>query len=68
VDLDLPVIVTRVAPNTPADTATPRLNEGDHVSVETLHVLLVINTDPQSQPMCPTFFSEFRFIRWVNHI
>ncbi|OQV16452.1 Tyrosine-protein phosphatase non-receptor type 4 [Hypsibius exemplaris] len=31
VDLDLPVIVTRVAPNTPADTATPRLNEGDQV-------------------------------------
>ena len=30
-DLDLPVIVTRVASNTPADTAIPRLNEGDQV-------------------------------------
>ena len=30
-DLNLPVIVTRVANNTPADLALPRLNEGDQV-------------------------------------
>ncbi|GAU99211.1 hypothetical protein RvY_10243-2 [Ramazzottius varieornatus] len=31
IDLNLPVIVTRVAPNTPADLAVPRLHEGDQV-------------------------------------
>jgi tyrosine-protein phosphatase non-receptor type 4 len=27
----LPVLVSRVAPNTPADSAVPKLNEGDQV-------------------------------------
>ena len=27
----MPIIVSRVAPNTPADNADPRLNEGDQV-------------------------------------
>lgn len=27
----MPIIVSRVAPNTPADLAIPRLNEGDQV-------------------------------------
>ena len=27
----MPIIVSRVAPNTPADNAIPRLNEGDQV-------------------------------------
>ncbi|CAG0914778.1 unnamed protein product [Notodromas monacha] len=31
VDKTMPVIVTRVAPNTPADKCYPRLNEGDQV-------------------------------------
>lgn len=30
-DLDMPVLVSRVAPNTPADTCYPKLNEGDQV-------------------------------------
>ena len=30
-DQHLPVLVSRVAPNTPADTAVPKLNEGDQV-------------------------------------
>ncbi|RWS16394.1 tyrosine-protein phosphatase non-receptor type 4-like protein [Dinothrombium tinctorium] len=30
-DQNLPVLVSRVAPNTPADTAAPKLNEGDQV-------------------------------------
>lgn len=29
--MNLPVVVTKVAPNTPADLAIPRLNEGDQV-------------------------------------
>lgn len=31
-DQNLPVLVSRVAPNTPADRCYPRLNEGDQVS------------------------------------
>lgn len=27
----LPIVVMRVAPNTPADTCTPRLSEGDQI-------------------------------------
>ncbi|XP_071446930.1 tyrosine-protein phosphatase non-receptor type 4 isoform X1 [Hetaerina americana] len=30
-DLEMPIIVSRVAPNTPADKCYPRLNEGDQV-------------------------------------
>ncbi len=30
-DQNLPVLVSRVAPNTPADLCIPRLNEGDQV-------------------------------------
>lgn len=30
-DLQLPVLVSRVAPNTPADQSTPRISEGDQV-------------------------------------
>ncbi|CAB4065164.1 PTPN4 [Lepeophtheirus salmonis] len=30
-DQDLPIIVSRVGPNTPADTCYPKLNEGDQV-------------------------------------
>ena len=30
-DQGMPIIVSRVAPNTPADNAIPRLNEGDQV-------------------------------------
>lgn len=30
-DQNLPILVSRVAPNTPADTCIPRLNEGDQV-------------------------------------
>lgn len=30
-DQGMPIIVSRVAPNTPADLAIPRLNEGDQV-------------------------------------
>ncbi|XP_066588095.1 tyrosine-protein phosphatase non-receptor type 4 isoform X2 [Prorops nasuta] len=30
-DLDMPILVSRVAPNTPADRCYPRLNEGDQV-------------------------------------
>ncbi|RZF45166.1 hypothetical protein LSTR_LSTR007129 [Laodelphax striatellus] len=30
-DLDMPILVSRVAPNTPADTCYPKLNEGDQV-------------------------------------
>lgn len=30
-DLQLPVLVSRVAPNTPADLSTPRISEGDQV-------------------------------------
>lgn len=29
----MPIIVSRVAPNTPADKSIPRLNEGDQVLV-----------------------------------
>lgn len=32
-DLQLPVLVSRVAPNTPADLSTPRIAEGDQVVV-----------------------------------
>lgn len=31
-DLDMPILVSRVAPNTPADRCYPKLNEGDQVS------------------------------------
>ncbi|XP_076359400.1 protein tyrosine phosphatase Meg isoform X1 [Tachypleus tridentatus] len=37
-DQNLPILVSRVAPNTPADTCLPRLNEGDQV-------LLINNKD-----------------------
>lgn len=30
-DLDSPILVSRVAPNTPADRSHPKLNEGDQV-------------------------------------
>ncbi|XP_076674909.1 protein tyrosine phosphatase Meg isoform X7 [Andrena cerasifolii] len=30
-DLDMPILVSRVAPNTPADRCYPKLNEGDQV-------------------------------------
>lgn len=30
-DLGMPILVSRVAPNTPADHCYPRLNEGDQV-------------------------------------
>ena len=30
-DQGMPIIVSRVAPNTPADNCIPRLNEGDQV-------------------------------------
>lgn len=30
-DLDMPILVSRVAPNTPADRCFPKLNEGDQV-------------------------------------
>lgn len=30
-DQQLPILVSRVAPNTPADMAVPKLNEGDQV-------------------------------------
>ncbi|XP_044583749.1 tyrosine-protein phosphatase non-receptor type 4 isoform X2 [Cotesia glomerata] len=30
-DLDIPILVSRVAPNTPADRCYPKLNEGDQV-------------------------------------
>lgn len=30
-DQGMPIIVSRVAPNTPADNSIPRLNEGDQV-------------------------------------
>ena len=30
-DQGMPIIVSRVAPNTPADVCIPRLNEGDQV-------------------------------------
>lgn len=30
-DQKLPVLVSRVAPNTPADSTIPRLNEGDQI-------------------------------------
>ena len=33
-DQNIPVLVTRVAPNTPAEKCYPRLNEGDQVSKE----------------------------------
>lgn len=32
-DLNMPILVSRVAPNTPADTSYPKLNEGDQVGV-----------------------------------
>ena len=30
-DLGMPILVSRVAPNTPADRSYPKLNEGDQV-------------------------------------
>ena len=30
-DLNMPILVSRVAPNTPADRCYPKLNEGDQV-------------------------------------
>lgn len=32
-DLDMPILVSRVAPNTPADRCYPKLNEGDQVII-----------------------------------
>lgn len=32
-DLDMPILVSRVAPNTPADRCYPKLNEGDQVKI-----------------------------------
>lgn len=32
-DLDMPILVSRVAPNTPADRCYPKLNEGDQVLI-----------------------------------
>lgn len=32
-DLDMPILVSRVAPNTPADRCFPKLNEGDQVRI-----------------------------------
>lgn len=37
-DQNLPVLVSRVAPNTPADRCYPRLNEGDQVRTTRLQV------------------------------
>lgn len=33
-DLGMPILVSRVAPNTPADRSYPKLNEGDQVCFE----------------------------------
>lgn len=33
-DLGMPILVSRVAPNTPADRCYPRLNEGDQVTTK----------------------------------
>jgi PDZ domain (Also known as DHR or GLGF). len=35
-DLGMPILVSRVAPNTPAYTSYPKLNEGDQVCIEFL--------------------------------
>lgn len=32
-DLGMPILVSRVAPNTPADRSYPKLNEGDQVNI-----------------------------------
>lgn len=32
-DLKMPILVSRVAPNTPADRCYPKLNEGDQVQL-----------------------------------
>lgn len=32
-DLGMPILVSRVAPNTPADRSYPKLNEGDQVII-----------------------------------
>lgn len=58
-DQNLPVLVSRVAPNTPADLAMPRLNEGDQVmsingiDVEGLthdHVVRLIRSTKDTNP------------------
>lgn len=58
-DLSMPILVSRVAPNTPADRCYPRLNEGDQVllingrEVSGLthdQVVNVIRTSRDSQP------------------
>lgn len=41
-DLDMPILVSRVAPNTPADRCYPKLNEGDQASHYLLFIRLVI--------------------------
>lgn len=39
-DLDMPILVSRVAPNTPADRCYPKLNEGDQVYIFPLYSFL----------------------------
>lgn len=34
IDLDMPILVSRVVPNTPADCCYPKLNEGDQVQMK----------------------------------
>lgn len=40
-DLAMPILVSRVAPNTPADRCYPKLNEGDQVRILSCYYLVV---------------------------
>jgi len=39
----MPILVSRVAPNTPADRCYPKLNEGDQVFNHLMHIFIRIN-------------------------
>jgi tyrosine-protein phosphatase non-receptor type 4 len=44
-DLGMPILVSRVAPNTPADRCYPKLNEGDQVLPSITLYLSTISTN-----------------------
>ena len=47
-DLDMPILVSRVAPNTPADRCYPKLNEGDQVLNHLIYIFIWINSLPNT--------------------
>lgn len=54
----MPILVSRVAPNTPADRCYPKLNEGDQVLINliyTLNLLVLLDFDCDSDK-CDIFY------------